>query len=105
MLGIDACGIEIEGELMDAAQQFADDFGLPVEFIRGSFIPKGGDPLSLPPGRCDLVPRSLETARQEERAPQAVEAALEKAPDLQQQGRWPDARATPSVARSRQLVG
>jgi serine/threonine-protein kinase len=34
------------------------------------------------------------TARQEERARQAVEAALEKAADLQQQGRWPDARAT-----------
>ena len=44
MLGFDACGIEIEEELVDAAQQLADDFGLPVEFIRGSFIPKGGDP-------------------------------------------------------------
>jgi len=44
MLDFDACGIEIEGELVDAAQQLADDFGLPVEFIRGSFIPKGGDP-------------------------------------------------------------
>jgi hypothetical protein len=44
MLGFDACGIEIEGQLVDAAQQLADDFGLPVEFIRGSFIPQGGDP-------------------------------------------------------------
>src|SRR5262249_27623896 len=44
MLDFDACGIEIEEELVDAAQQLADDFGLPVEFIRGSFIPKGGDP-------------------------------------------------------------
>src|SRR5262249_54054142 len=44
MLDFDACGIEIEGELVDAAQQLADDFGLPVEFIRGSFIRKGGDP-------------------------------------------------------------
>jgi hypothetical protein len=39
MLDFDACGIEIEGELVDAAQRLADDFGLPVEFIRGSFIP------------------------------------------------------------------
>src|SRR5215831_4617978 len=44
MLDFDACGVEIEGELVDAARQLADDFGLPVEFIRGSFIPKGGDP-------------------------------------------------------------
>ena len=41
MLEFDACGIEIEGELVDAARQLADDFDLPVEFIRGSFIPKG----------------------------------------------------------------
>jgi len=40
MLDFDACGIEIEGDLVDAAQRLADDFGLPVEFIRGSFIPK-----------------------------------------------------------------
>ena len=43
LLGFDACGIEIEGELVDAAQQLADDFELPVEFIRGSFIPRGGE--------------------------------------------------------------
>jgi hypothetical protein len=41
MLGFDACGIEIEGELVDAARQLADDFDLPVEFVRGSFIPNG----------------------------------------------------------------
>src|ERR1700693_1411701 len=34
MLGFDACGIEIEGELVDAAQELADDFGLPIEFVR-----------------------------------------------------------------------
>jgi hypothetical protein len=43
MLDFDACGIEIEGELVDAARQLAADFGLPVEFVRGSFIPAGGD--------------------------------------------------------------
>ncbi len=42
MLDFDACGIEIEGELVDAAQQLADDYDLPVEFIRGSFIPPAG---------------------------------------------------------------
>jgi hypothetical protein len=40
LLDYDAYGIEIEGELVSAAQQLAADFALPVEFIRGSFIPK-----------------------------------------------------------------
>jgi hypothetical protein len=43
MLDFDACGIEIEGELVQAARRLADDFGLPVEFVRGSFIPRGGE--------------------------------------------------------------
>ena len=43
MLEFDAVGIEIDSDLVDAAQMLADDFGLPVEFIRGSFIPKGGE--------------------------------------------------------------
>src|SRR5262245_4738654 len=42
-LDFDAYGIEIEGELVDAAQELADDFALPVEFVRGSFIPAGYD--------------------------------------------------------------
>jgi hypothetical protein len=41
MLDFDACGIEIEAELVDAAQQLADDFDLPVRFVQGSFIPRG----------------------------------------------------------------
>ena len=43
MLDFDAVGIEIDADLVDAARQLADDFGLPVEFVRGSFIPKGGE--------------------------------------------------------------
>jgi hypothetical protein len=43
MLEFDACGIEIEAELVDAAQQLADDFSLPVQFIQGSFVPPGGE--------------------------------------------------------------
>jgi hypothetical protein len=42
MLDFDACGIEIEGQLVDAAQQLADDFDLPAKFVHGSFIPRGG---------------------------------------------------------------
>lgn len=43
MLDYDASGIEVEGELVDAARELAEDFDLPVEFVRGSFIPKGGE--------------------------------------------------------------
>jgi hypothetical protein len=43
MLDFDACGIEIEGELVDHARQLASDFDLPVEFVCGSFIPPGSE--------------------------------------------------------------
>ena len=43
MLGFDACGIEIERVLVDASRKLADDFGLPVEFVHGSFIPPGDE--------------------------------------------------------------
>jgi hypothetical protein len=46
MLGFDALGIEIEADLVDAAQELADDFALPVEFVQGSFIPPGGESLT-----------------------------------------------------------
>src|SRR5438132_3709796 len=38
----DACGIEIEPQLVDAARQLADDFDLPAQFYCGSFLPGGG---------------------------------------------------------------
>jgi hypothetical protein len=43
LLGFDACGIEIEGELVDESRRLADDFGLPVQFARGSFLPAAAD--------------------------------------------------------------
>jgi hypothetical protein len=42
-LEFDACGIEIDVELIGAARLLADDFGLSVEFACGSFIPRGAD--------------------------------------------------------------
>jgi hypothetical protein len=41
MLDFMARGIEIEKDLVDASRRLADDFGLPVEFVQGSFIPSG----------------------------------------------------------------
>jgi hypothetical protein len=41
MLEFDACGIEIEPELVEEATRLADDFELPVQFMHGSFIPRG----------------------------------------------------------------
>jgi len=43
MLDFDACGIEVEAALVDEARQLADDFGLPVAFAQGSFIPQGAE--------------------------------------------------------------
>src|SRR5207248_6274899 len=43
MLDFDAFGIEVEEELVEAAQELADDFGLPVEFVHGSFLPADFD--------------------------------------------------------------
>lgn len=43
LVGFDACGIEIDGELVTHARQLADDFELDVEFVRGSFVPPGGE--------------------------------------------------------------
>jgi len=45
MLGMDAVGIEIDRDLCDAADELARDFGVAVEFINGSFIPRGADAL------------------------------------------------------------
>src|SRR5216683_5197612 len=36
MLEFDACGIEIEGDLVEAAEQLAGDFDLSVEVVSGS---------------------------------------------------------------------
>lgn len=41
MLEFDVYGIEIEGELVEAASELAEDFELDVEFIHGSILPKG----------------------------------------------------------------
>ena len=41
MLEFKASGIEIERDLVDASRRLAEDFGLPVEFVHGSFVPSG----------------------------------------------------------------
>lgn len=43
MLDFDACGIEIEAELVNEARKLADDFDIPAEFIQGSFVPRGAE--------------------------------------------------------------
>lgn len=43
MLGLDACGMEIDRGLVDASRSLAENFGLPVDFVHGSFIPSGAE--------------------------------------------------------------
>ena len=45
MLGFDSYGIEIDSELCDVSRNLAKQFGLPVRFVSGSFIPVGADRL------------------------------------------------------------
>src|SRR5215470_12496592 len=40
-LEYDAYGIEVDSTLVRASRRLAADFGLPVEFAQGSFIPAG----------------------------------------------------------------
>lgn len=71
LLDFDACGIEIEWQLVEAARRLADDFELPVQFACASFIPRGavtsgefawlttddvgGEELGLDPDDFDIV--------------------------------------------------
>ena len=41
LLEFDAYGIEVDSTLVRASRRLAADFGLPVEFVQGSFIPAG----------------------------------------------------------------
>ena len=41
----DACGIEVEAELVEEARQLAQDMEIPVQFVQGSLIPEGADKL------------------------------------------------------------
>jgi hypothetical protein len=43
MLEFDSCGIEVEQALVDEARHLIDHFGLPVEFVQGSFVPRGAE--------------------------------------------------------------
>lgn len=47
--GFTACGIEIDAGLVDAANLFAADLGLDVEFVCGTFVPPGGEDLTDAP--------------------------------------------------------
>jgi len=42
-LELNAHGIEIEAELVEAARRLADDFELEVDFACGTFVPPGGE--------------------------------------------------------------
>ena len=61
LLEFDAWGIEIEGELVEAARQLAGDFDLSAEFVQGSFIPTGGEAFLRKGSDCSWLTR--ETGR------------------------------------------
>ena len=66
MLGFEAYGIEIESELVTGAEQLAEDFDVEgVEFVRGSFIPEGGEAFADRLGNFHLLDTVGESAYDE----------------------------------------
>jgi hypothetical protein len=71
MLGFDACGIEIDAELVTEATQLAADHALRVPFACGSYVPEEGDAyarLGLPADAFGVIfayPWPEEVARME----------------------------------------
>lgn len=57
--GFDACGIEIEPELVKRAKQLAKDFELNPTFLKTSFLPEGFDFLKTQGGRELSKPSGL----------------------------------------------
>ncbi len=49
-LGYEACGVEIEHDLVSQARDLATAHELPTEFAQGSFIPEGGDDFAVDSG-------------------------------------------------------
>ena len=51
LLDFESCGIETEGELVLSARRLAEEFDVPVEFVHGSFIPRGAEAIVHAAGR------------------------------------------------------
>lgn len=64
-LGFDACGIEIERDLVDEARELAAAHDLTTEFVHGSFIPEGGDGLAAVSGEFETLSVGYESAYEE----------------------------------------
>ncbi len=62
LLGLDACGIEIEPDLVDAARRLAGDFDIPARFVCGSFLPSenGTAGLGTGDGHAKLAPADFD---------------------------------------------
>ncbi len=45
LLEFECYGIEIEDSLVGASRKLAEDFDLPVDFVTGSLVPTGGEPI------------------------------------------------------------
>lgn len=55
LLGYEACGIEIEPWLVDAAEELAGDFESEAQFVQGSFLPTGFDVSALLDGDFNVT--------------------------------------------------
>jgi hypothetical protein len=53
LAGFDACGIEIEPELVEHSRALLADHGIPAEFHRGSYVPDGARTDEIDEGALD----------------------------------------------------
>lgn len=64
-LGFDACGIEIERDLVDEARQLAEDHRIEATFVDGSFIPEAGEDLAETTGDLSMLATGYPAAYEE----------------------------------------
>ena len=64
-LGFEACGIEVERDLVDESRALADEHDLATEFVHGSFIPEGGDDLAVEGGEFSSLTSDVESGYEE----------------------------------------
>ncbi|HVL16328.1 MAG TPA: hypothetical protein VM529_27395 [Gemmata sp.] len=65
MLDFESCGIEVEAQLVGEANRLAEDVGLSVEFVHGSFIPPGAERRVLAAGNYSWLTTESTNAYEE----------------------------------------
>jgi hypothetical protein len=55
MVGLDACGIEFENDLVELSTRLAGDYHVKAGFCRGNFVPRGGQKIAEQVGEFEWL--------------------------------------------------